>query len=776
MERQMHRERLADHPSMPKVGEHIGGRYEVLKMLGEGGFAVVYHARDAKLSGEVALKVLEPEKSARKAFADRFYQEISLCRQLKHHNTIKIWDAGMTERGCLYMAMELVPGRDLEEIIKRSGGLSPDRVFRITYQILNSLSEAHKMGIIHRDLKPANIRVTKLEGEEDYVKVLDFGIAKALVPDLQSVKTESGMLLCTPNYAAPELLRGMNVVPATDLYALGLMMIESLTGESAIVGFSVAEIITAQMSPEPISIPDEIAGLSLYGVIKGAVQKDVNNRFETADQMREALKAAGSQMFGPLSIPSTPAVGIFQAFAEEITAESDTVRTMMSKVGRKGKGRRIAVLIAAGFLLLGGLGAFLLTRVEDQHINQPNESQPVVEDSEQETNTQEAYEGFQEARQSFDAEDFSLAALQFIRVANQFGDTEIAPSSYYNAAISYEHLEQWEEAIMAYQMLADDYPEHELAEHAHNSIRMLTPFDESLLNEELRGHVADIQNCYERALGLDPSIEGNITLEFRLTSEGTINDLQLPDNDLGDLVGSCVRRNVEAWQLENTPALGSVMVRKTFAFVSTLDSLFDIPIEVDNFEDEYAEVAANADDTASSTPAEEPQETDIAAVYSVALSITSEPSGASVRIDGDLLGFTPYQSELNSTKPEIELTLRADDYHTERIAVDMMQDVAELSVVLAPIEPEQVDEGETEQSVTVSTRDDEEEEPEVDQPDEEETSDDDSTEDDDDEEVDERERQVEETDDDDEEVDEREEEEEVETDNSDSPFGVAQPR
>ena len=770
MQQQMHRERLSDHPAMPKVGEHVAGRYEVLSILGEGGFAVVYRARDAKLSGEVALKVLEPEKSVKKSFADRFYQELSLCRQLKHHNTIKIWDAGMTEEGCLYMAMELVPGRDLQEIITRSGGISPERVFRITYQILNSLSEAHKLGIVHRDLKPANIRITKLEGEEDYVKVLDFGIAKALLPDLQSVKTESGMLLCTPNYAAPELLKSQGVVPATDLYALGLMMIESLTGRSAVVGYSVAEIITAQMSPDLIPIPDEIASISLYGVIKGAIQKDVTKRFQTAEEMREALKAAGGQMLGPLSVPPTPAVGISEGFTEEITAESDVVKTTVMANGQKRRGAKVAIFLAAMALAAGGLVAALMLGNE---VDDPTSLEnPVVVEVEtpdvqamSDEELAQAHQAFQEAMASFNAEDYSLAALQFVRVANQATDNELAPSAYYNAAISYEHLEQWDEAIMTYQMLIDDYPEHELADHAHNGIRMLTPFDPLLLNQELREHLGDIETCYETALQLDPTIEGNITLEFRLASEGIINNLAFAHNDLGDLVGSCVRRHVEGWRLENAPALGSVMVRKTFAFVSTSEDLLDVPIEVDDFEDGSAESTTTAETAAdeSGSPTDDdhqgdPEEVAEATVYSVALSINSEPSGASIRIDGDWLGFTPYRSELNSTETEIELTLRADDFHSERVTVDMTQQIAEFSVVLEPrereTEPEQIDdeESEDEEPETASVRDDE--------PDEEPSVHDDSEQ---------EEQEVEET-------ENEEEGDEVDDNGGDNPFGVARPR
>ena len=311
-------ERLEEDLRMPRIGQRIADRYEVLSVLGEGGFAVVFRALDTKLGGEVAVKVLDPDKSNKQSFIDRFYQEVNLVRQLRHPHTIRIFDAGMTGSGSLYMTTELIDGEPLAELIARTRGLPIPRAIRIVGQVLRSLAEAHRAKIVHRDLKPGNIMITRLDGDEDFAKVLDFGIAKALSPDMSMVKTQTGMVMCTPAYAAPELLRGREVGPASDLYALGLIFLEMLTGEVVIQGDSVAEIMALQISAAAIPIPDALMGTALGEVLEKLTQKRQELRYQSAVKAIKdlgALKAAE----GPLPAPSTPDHGASQSVAEQVT-------------------------------------------------------------------------------------------------------------------------------------------------------------------------------------------------------------------------------------------------------------------------------------------------------------------------------------------------------------------------------------------------------------------------------------------------------------------------
>jgi serine/threonine-protein kinase len=381
---------------MPTVGQAVEDRYEIVRVLGRGGFACVYLARDLKAGGEVALKVLDPNKSDDPQFSKRFQQECMLVRSLRHPNTIKIWDVGQTKTGLLYMAMECVHGKPLDEVIRTEGAMSADRTIHIIEQVLGSLSEAHRREIVHRDLKPPNIMVSQFAGEPDYVKVLDFGIAKALDESMQKVKTQTGMVMCTPNYASPELLRGTGVVPATDLYSLGLIMIEMLTGVRAIDGESLADVIVKQMAPTAVTIPPHIASQPIAKVIARATIKDVEQRYQRAEEMLADLQNLGTvEATLPLVIskpvtapvaqpaPSTPALVAYQpapvSAAQPLEPgapmpmpEAPPLPPAPTAVG----GSSMLPWIIVAFLLVGGAaGAFMVFGGEN------TEDGPTGEDS-----------------------------------------------------------------------------------------------------------------------------------------------------------------------------------------------------------------------------------------------------------------------------------------------------------------------------------------------------------------------------------------------------------
>tara|TARA_R110002020_G_scaffold268819_3_gene484113 strand:- start:52135 stop:53232 length:1098 start_codon:yes stop_codon:yes gene_type:complete len=299
-------QQLANHPRMPRVGSKVANRYEIIDLIGEGGFAVVYKAQDTQLGGIVALKILGPSKSSDTAFTKRFEQEINLVRELHHHNTIKIWDAGETEWGCLYYAMELVEGEELTTLIRRTQGLPLNRIIRIVCQVLRSLGEAHRAGIVHRDLKPGNIMVCQLNDEPDYVKVLDFGIAKARV-GLTKVKTQTGVVMCTPNYAAPELLRDQTIAPSTDLYALGLIMAEMVTGVQAVRADSLVDVIILQVSSDPVKLDPSLIDTPIGRIICKATSKSVVERYQCTTEMILDLHSLVPPPTVPISVfPSGP--------------------------------------------------------------------------------------------------------------------------------------------------------------------------------------------------------------------------------------------------------------------------------------------------------------------------------------------------------------------------------------------------------------------------------------------------------------------------------------
>jgi len=196
----------------PLIGTLVGGRFQIISILGEGGMGRVYTAEQqmgTKIR-KVAVKTILAEHAKDPQVDARFRRECGTVSELEHPNTIKFFDFGKTETGALYIAMELLQGHTLESVLEKQHALPPERVDRIMGQVCGSLQEAHEKGVVHRDLKPANIFLTKRAGEEDFVKVLDFGIAKA---DEKSAAQEqklttAGMVLGTPPYMSPEQFKG----------------------------------------------------------------------------------------------------------------------------------------------------------------------------------------------------------------------------------------------------------------------------------------------------------------------------------------------------------------------------------------------------------------------------------------------------------------------------------------------------------------------------------------------------------------------------------------
>ncbi len=335
---------------MPDVSEGsvVDGRYRVLKRIGSGGMADVWLADDTHLQRRVALKVLHSRFSQDREFVERFRREAEAAAGLQHPNVVAVFDRGEFE-GSYYIAMQYVEGRTLKQLI--DAGLSPEQAVQLIRQVLEAARFAHRHGIVHRDLKPQNVIVDA----EDKAVVTDFGIARAGVSEI----TQAGSVMGTPHYLSPEQAQGMDVTAVSDLYSIGVMLYEALTGRVPFEGESAVAVAMKQVSQvpqRPSSINPRVSP-ALDAVVMRALEKDPGQRFQSADAFIAALDAAledsgqaggGTAAFAPLPpVVATPA----EKEAEEPDSEEE----------RRKKRRRRWILVGIA-VLIGALVGFALTR------------------------------------------------------------------------------------------------------------------------------------------------------------------------------------------------------------------------------------------------------------------------------------------------------------------------------------------------------------------------------------------------------------------------------
>jgi serine/threonine-protein kinase len=279
----------------PLIGRLINDRYKIGGTIARGGMGKVYRAEQAPLGRLVALKVLNPNYTGENdpEFHKRFFLEASIASKLTHPNTVTIFDYGKTDDDIYYIAMELLEGRTLHRALREEGPFSPERVTHIARQICRSLREAHGLGVIHRDLKPANIYLVQHGDENDFVKVLDFGLVKNL-EDKGEELTQTGLFMGSPKYMSPEQIRGERVDARVDVYALGVIMYEMLTGKVPFDRPNSVNILMAhiqeQVPPMSELNPNIRVPPALEAVVQKCMAKGIEERYASMDEVLGALK------------------------------------------------------------------------------------------------------------------------------------------------------------------------------------------------------------------------------------------------------------------------------------------------------------------------------------------------------------------------------------------------------------------------------------------------------------------------------------------------------
>jgi hypothetical protein len=353
------------------------GRYEIIELVGRGGMGVLYRARDAVLERNVAVKMMLLDFTTDQTARDRFQREARAVARLQHRNVVTIHELGEVE-GTPYIVMEFLSGKDLDAMLKGDVKMSLAQKLDVVIQLCDGLGYAHEQGIVHRDVKPGNVRVL----EDGTVKILDFGIAKFA----QSSVTQSGMIMGTPSYMAPEQIMGKPVDGRADLFSVGVLMYELLSGQKPFTGESpttvVYQIIHVEPPPVNASVPD--LPDSLHEIVSRALQKNPDDRYSRASEMSSDLQMVKMMLDLPLKTTDgdtgpQQTIGPLHAttLGAKTPATGSAVTTMLDTPMRASAAARAAdaaprssataakagsapiIGIAAAVVLLGGLGLYL---------------------------------------------------------------------------------------------------------------------------------------------------------------------------------------------------------------------------------------------------------------------------------------------------------------------------------------------------------------------------------------------------------------------------------
>jgi serine/threonine-protein kinase len=284
----------------PLLGRLVNDRFKVVSLIARGGMGKVYKAEQAPLGRVCAIKVLNPNYNGEHdpEFHKRFFLEASISSKLTHPNTVTIFDYGRTDDNIYYMAMEFLEGRTLHRALREEGPFTEERTTHIARQICRSLREAHSLGVIHRDLKPANVYLIEHGDETDFVKVLDFGLVKNIDETKGEDLTQTGLFMGSPKYMAPEQIRGEHVDARTDIYALGIIMYEMLTGKVPFDRPNSVNILMAHVNERVPPIremnPNVVCSEAFEATVMKCVEKSADDRFKSMDEVLAALKRGAS--------------------------------------------------------------------------------------------------------------------------------------------------------------------------------------------------------------------------------------------------------------------------------------------------------------------------------------------------------------------------------------------------------------------------------------------------------------------------------------------------
>ncbi len=345
------------------LGKIVDGRYRVIEVIGRGGMGVVYRVEHLRMGKVAAMKVLHRDLASDPDVIARFEREAAAVSKLHHPHTVQVFDFGATN-GALYLIMEFVRGLDLSSIISRDGPLPWSRAAPLLAQICGALQEAHELGIVHRDLKPENVLITRTHGR-DYAKVLDFGLAKLEQPAAPTTATDRQQIVGTPFFMAPEQIRGDEVDARSDIYSLGALMFEVLTGEHLFTGSTAVGVLTKHLTAEPdapsMRAPKQGIDPRVDAICKKALAKDPAKRWRTANEFGEAIDEVYAETVEYATGPGSRSSSRIQRRPLGLPSidepEASDVRLRRSDIDAYERGLKRARYVTLGFTSLVVLGA-----------------------------------------------------------------------------------------------------------------------------------------------------------------------------------------------------------------------------------------------------------------------------------------------------------------------------------------------------------------------------------------------------------------------------------
>ncbi|MBX3271253.1 MAG: serine/threonine protein kinase, partial [Sandaracinaceae bacterium] len=299
-----------------RLGTTLADKYALERVLGSGGMGTVFEARHAWTGRRVAVKLLKPALAAERNVRERFLREARAAAALEHDNAVSVLDMGETDDGTVFLVLELLRGRTLADLLAERGRLGADEALSILLPVIDALGAAHARGFLHRDVKPENIFLTASAAGVLVPKLLDFGLAKALVESPSSVQTATGLVLGTPHYMSPEQASGAReLTPATDVWSAGVVLYECLSGQLPFGGSTLTAVLLAIVSSPAPPLATRAPDLSpaLAAAVDRALATAPADRYASMAALREALEEAlaGARPSGQIAAPLTPsALGI----------------------------------------------------------------------------------------------------------------------------------------------------------------------------------------------------------------------------------------------------------------------------------------------------------------------------------------------------------------------------------------------------------------------------------------------------------------------------------